>query len=98
MIAMETVSEIFAGMTQKLDYLVDLGVDVVWLMPINPSPSYHKYDVVDYYGVHPDYGTMEEFQTFVQEAHQTQYQSSHRPGDQPLFEPTSLVSVCPRDR
>ena len=59
----------FKGMTSKLDYLQDLGVEAVWLMPINPSPSYHKYDVTDYYGVHPDYGTMEEFKEFVSEAH-----------------------------
>lgn len=57
------------GMTSKLDYLKDLGVEAVWLMPINPSPSYHKYDVTDYYGIHPDYGTMEDFKKFVTEAH-----------------------------
>lgn len=59
----------FNGMTSKLNYLQDLGVEAIWLMPINPSPSYHKYDVTDYLGVHPDYGTMEEFKTFVTEAH-----------------------------
>ena len=57
------------GMTSKLDYLKDLGVEGIWLMPMSPSPSYHKYDVTDYYGIHPDYGTMEDFKTFVQEAH-----------------------------
>lgn len=57
------------GMTSKLDYLKDLGVEAVWLMPINPSPSYHKYDVTDYYGIHPDYGTMGDFKTFIREAH-----------------------------
>ena len=60
----------FKGMTEKLDYLQDLGIKAIWLMPINPSPSYHKYDVTDYYGVHPDYGTMEEFKDFVQAAHE----------------------------
>jgi len=59
----------FNGMTSKLDYLADLGIQGIWLMPIGPSPSYHKYDVTDYYGVHPDYGTMEEFKNFVTEAH-----------------------------
>lgn len=58
-----------SGATQKLDYLQDLGVRAVWLMPIMPSPSYHKYDVVDYYDIHPDYGTMDDFKTFVKEAH-----------------------------
>ncbi len=59
----------FRGMTSKLDYLQDLGIKAIWLMPINPSPSYHKYDVTDYYDVHPDYGTLDEFKEFVEEAH-----------------------------
>ncbi|TXK46103.1 alpha-amylase [Pontibacter qinzhouensis] len=57
------------GMTSKLDYLQDLGVEGVWLMPMSPSPSYHKYDVTDYYGIHPDYGTKDDFREFVREAH-----------------------------
>ncbi|HNP17806.1 MAG TPA: alpha-amylase family glycosyl hydrolase [Fulvivirga sp.] len=57
------------GMTAKLDYLKELNVDAVWLMPIMPSPSYHKYDVVDYKGIDPAYGTMDEFKQFVTEAH-----------------------------
>ncbi|MCG8475968.1 MAG: alpha-amylase family glycosyl hydrolase [Cytophagales bacterium] len=59
----------FNGMTEKLPYLEDLGVDAVWLMPIMASPSYHKYDVTDYEAVHPDYGTMDDFKRFVAEAH-----------------------------
>lgn len=59
----------FKGMTSKLDYLKDLGVEGVWLMPINPSTSYHKYNVDDYYDVHPDYGTLKDFKEFVEEAH-----------------------------
>ncbi|RJE75407.1 alpha-amylase [Reichenbachiella sp. MSK19-1] len=57
------------GMTAKLDYLDDLGVNAIWLMPMSPSPSYHKYDVIDYVGIHPDYGTMEDFKVFIKEAH-----------------------------
>ena len=57
------------GMTSKLDYLNELGVDVIWLMPMSPSPSYHKYDVIDYRSIHPDYGTMDDFKEFLQEAH-----------------------------
>ncbi len=57
------------GMTSRLDYLQDLGVKGVWLMPIMPSPSYHKYDVTDYYNVHPQYGNLDIFKKFVQEAH-----------------------------
>ena len=59
----------FNGLTGKLDYLKDLGVGGIWLMPIMPSPTYHKYDVTDYKGVHPDYGTKEDFQRLVSEAH-----------------------------
>ncbi len=59
----------FNGMTSKLDYLQNLGIQGIWLMPISPSPSYHKYDVTNYYGVHPDYGTMDDFKNFVSEAH-----------------------------
>jgi glycosidase len=68
----------FNGMIQKLDYLNDgdpntrddLGVQGIWLMPINPSPSYHGYDVTNYKTVNPDYGTMEEFQAFLEAAHE----------------------------
>ncbi|KAB7730935.1 alpha-amylase [Rudanella paleaurantiibacter] len=57
------------GVTAKLDYLQDLGISAIWLMPINPSPSYHKYDVTDYYGIDPEYGTLDDFRRLVQEAH-----------------------------
>lgn len=59
----------FKGLTSKLDYLSDLGVGGIWLMPIMNSPSYHKYDVTDYKSIHPDYGTTEDFKKFVEEAH-----------------------------
>jgi alpha-amylase len=57
------------GVTAKLDYLQTLGVNGIWLMPVHPSPTYHKYDVVDYYGIHPDYGTMEDMKKLLSEAH-----------------------------
>lgn len=59
----------FNGITQKLDYLQGLGVNALWLMPIFPSPSYHGYDVTDYYTVNPQYGTLEDFKVLLQEAH-----------------------------
>ena len=67
----------FNGLTSKLDYLndgdpntsTDLGVTGLWLMPIHPSPSYHGYDVTDYYAVNPEYGTMEDFKNLLNEAH-----------------------------
>lgn len=58
------------GMTSKLDYLSDLGIEAIWLMPISPSPTYHKYDIIDYYGIDPQYGTMADFKKFVAQAHQ----------------------------
>jgi len=67
----------FKGLTEKLDYLndgdpttdTDLGITALWLMPINPSPSYHGYDVTDYTGVNADYGTMDDFKAFLKAAH-----------------------------
>lgn len=47
----------------------DLGITGLWLMPVNPSPSYHGYDVTDYYDVNPDYGTMDDFKHLLNEAH-----------------------------
>lgn len=59
----------FNGVTQKLDYLQELGVNAIWLMPIHPSPSYHGYDVIDYYEVNPEYGTMADFRQLLDEMH-----------------------------
>jgi alpha-amylase len=60
----------FNGIAQKLDYLEELGIDAIWLMPIHPSPSYHGYDVLNYYAVNTQYGTMEEFKNLLNEAHE----------------------------
>ena len=57
------------GVTEKLDYVQELGANAIWFMPIMPSPSYHKYDVTDYKAIHPDYGTMEDFKNLLAEAH-----------------------------
>ena len=60
----------FAGLTRKLDYLQDLGVNALWLLPFYPSPMKDDgYDIADYHNVHPDYGTRRDFKTFVREAH-----------------------------
>ncbi len=56
------------GVTAKLPYLKDLGIKTIWLMPVMPSPSYHGYDVTDYYAIHKDYGTMEDFENLTAEA------------------------------
>jgi glycosidase len=57
------------GLTEKLNYVQELGVNGIWLMPVMPSPSYHKYDVSDYKNIHPDYGTLEDFKKMTEEAH-----------------------------
>ena len=58
------------GLTGKLDYLKNLGVKGLWLMPVFPSPSYHGYDVTDYHSIHPDYGTMADFEAFLAAVHE----------------------------
>jgi len=65
------------GLRQKLDYINDgtpgtardLGARCIWLMPVAESPSYHGYDVTNYYRVEPDYGTNDDFKRLVAEAH-----------------------------
>lgn len=57
------------GVTAKLDYIKDMGFNGIWLMPIHPSPTYHKYDVNDYFTIDKDYGTLEDFDNLVAEAH-----------------------------
>lgn len=65
------------GLIDKLDYLndgdpktdSDLGIDGIWLMPIMPSPSYHGYDITDYYGVNPQYGTIDDFKALIAACH-----------------------------
>jgi maltose alpha-D-glucosyltransferase / alpha-amylase len=60
----------FAGLTRKLDYLQDLGVTALWVLPFYPSPwKDDGYDISDYENVHPAYGTLRDFQNFLREAH-----------------------------
>ncbi len=60
----------FRGLTGRLDYLADLGVSALWVMPFYPSPGRDDgYDIADYTGVHPDYGTLRDVRTFIREAH-----------------------------
>ncbi len=56
-----------AGVCSKLDYLQELGINGIWLMPIHPSTTYHKYNVSDYYAIDPAYGTMEDFEALLAE-------------------------------
>lgn len=60
----------FPGLTSRLDYLKNLGVDVLWLLPWFPSPLRDDgYDVADYLNIHPDLGTLDDFKVFLREAH-----------------------------
>jgi maltose alpha-D-glucosyltransferase/alpha-amylase len=59
------------GLTMKLDYLQELGVDAIWLLPVYPSPLFDDgYDIADYYGIHPDYGSLEYFKALIDAVHQ----------------------------
>ena len=63
----------FQGLAQKLDYLRDLGVNAIWLMPFFPSPLRDDgYDIADYRSVHPLYGTLQDFKNFLNAAHERQ--------------------------
>ncbi len=60
----------FAGLTESLDYIQELGVDCLWILPMYPSPLRDDgYDIADFYGIHPSYGTVEDFQKFLDAAH-----------------------------
>ncbi len=57
------------GVTEKLDYIEDMGFNGIWLMPIMPSTTYHKYDVIDYCDIDEQYGTLDDFENLLKEAH-----------------------------
>lgn len=83
----------FRGLTQKLDYLQDLGVTALWLLPFYPSPLRDDgYDIADYAGIHPDYGVLRDFKTFLREAHKrglrviTELVMNHTSDQHPWFQ------------
>lgn len=53
------------GLKEKLDYIQDTGFTAIWLMPVMTSPTYHKYDVADYYSIDPQYGTIDDFKDLI---------------------------------
>ncbi len=58
------------GLVEKLDYLENLGVTAIWLLPFYPSPLKDDgYDIADYFNIHPDYGTLRDFKRLLKEAH-----------------------------
>jgi maltose alpha-D-glucosyltransferase/alpha-amylase len=61
----------FRGLLSRLDYLVELGIDCIWLLPMYPSPQRDDgYDISDYKSINPDYGTLDDFRTFLKRAHE----------------------------
>src|ERR687889_2256201 len=60
----------FAGLMAKLDYIAELGVNTIWLLPFYPSPRLDDgYDISEYRAVHPEYGTLDDAKQFIDEAH-----------------------------
>ena len=57
------------GLASRLEYIEKMGYDGLWLMPVMPSPSYHKYDVTDYCAIDPEYGTLEDMKALIDQAH-----------------------------
>ena len=58
------------GVRSRLDYIADLGFDQIWLTPVHPSATYHKYDVDDYCAIDPAFGTMEDYEALLAECHE----------------------------
>ena len=84
----------FEGLTRKLDYLQDLGVTALWLLPFYPSPLRDDgYDIADYKNIHPAYGRMADFKAFVREAHRRGLRVITELVDQPHLRPASVVSA-----
>ncbi len=88
----------FAGLTQKLDYIQDLGVNTLWLLPFCPSPGKDDgYDIADYLDIHPQYGSLEDFRAFIQEAHRrglkviTELVVNHTSDQHPWFQAARLA-------
>jgi maltose alpha-D-glucosyltransferase/alpha-amylase len=95
----------FQGLTQRLDYLQDLGVTCLWLLPFFPSPLKDDgYDISDYLNVHPDYGTLEDFRAFLDAAHERGMQVmielviNHTSDQHPWFQRAQLAPAGSAER
>jgi maltose alpha-D-glucosyltransferase/alpha-amylase len=95
----------FAGLAQKLDYIQELGVNTIWLLPFYPSPLRDDgYDISDYTNVHPDYGTLDDFRQFILEAHRrglkviTELVINHTSDQHPWFQAARLAPPGSRER
>ena len=83
----------FPGLLQKLDYLQDLGVTCIWLLPFFPSPLKDDgYDISDYLNVHPMYGTLDDFQGLPGSRSRTRLAGDDRAGHESHFRSASVVS------
>ena len=89
------------GIIQKLDYLKELGIKGIWLTPVHPSPTYHKYDVIDYRAIDPEYGTIDDMKRLVKEAHARDisilmdYVVNHTSSQHPWFQSARLNTTSP---
>ena len=97
------------GLIEKLDYINDgtrdlrrdLGASCIWLMPVAASPSYHGYDVKNYYRVNPEYGTNEDFKRLITEAHRRGIRVlvdmvlNHASSEHPYFKDALLNPASP---
>ncbi len=86
----------FRGLTEKLDYLQDLGVTALWLLPFYPSPLRDDgYDIADYTDVHPDCGTLDDFKALPARGAPARHPRRHRAGHQPHLGPAPVVPARP---
>lgn len=92
----------FIGIAENLDYFEELGIDGLWLMPIHPTNSKHGYDVIDFYDVNPEYGTMADFEFLLDAANERgitiiiDYVLNHTATNNPWFE-AFLAGEAPYD-
>lgn len=95
----------FPGLTQKLEYLHGLGINCLWLLPFYPSPLRDDgYDIADYENIHPSYGTLEDFDRFIEEAHRlgirviTELVINHTSDQHPWFQAARRAPAGSRAR
>ena len=93
------------GLTERLDYLQDLGITTLWLLPFYPSPQRDDgYDIGDYMTVHPEIGTLRDFKTFLKEAHRrglrvvTELVLNHTSDQHPWFQRARNAPAGSSDR
>ncbi len=95
----------FCGLIEKLDYLKELGITAIWLLPFYPSPLKDDgYDIADYYDVNPNYGTLDDFRAFLSEAHQrglrviTELVINHTSDQNPWFQKSRRAATGSPER